>query len=98
MKINPDPNQQITTVHGSYDEKLKILGLDRLNERRKMLDMCQTFKIVKGIDNVKSESWFELYGENTGRTKHGTSAICTNRDIQLYAYLASRGINLQVYK
>jgi hypothetical protein len=35
-----------------YEEKLKKLVLCTLKERRHQLDMTQTFKILKGVDNV----------------------------------------------
>ncbi len=43
----------------SYEEKLKELGLTTLEERRHQADMVQTFKILRGFDYVKSETWFQ---------------------------------------
>jgi hypothetical protein len=43
----------------SYEEKLKELGLTTLAERRHQADIVQTFKILPGFDNVKSETWFQ---------------------------------------
>ncbi len=34
-----------------YEDKLRKLGLCSLEERRHQLDMTQTFKILKGVDN-----------------------------------------------
>jgi ribonuclease P/MRP protein subunit RPP40 len=50
----------------SYEEKLKELGLTTLEERRHQADMVQTFKILRGFDNVKSETWFQKV-DTTGR-------------------------------
>jgi hypothetical protein len=50
----------------TYEEKLKELGLTTLEERRHQADMVQTFKILRGIDNVKSETWFQKV-DTTGR-------------------------------
>ena len=47
----------------SYEEKLTELGLESLTERRLRLDMLQTFKILKGIDNVDYTKWFQTYGD-----------------------------------
>ena len=43
----------------TYEEKLRELGIPSLQERRIEIDMVQTFKIVKGIDKVECELWFE---------------------------------------
>ena len=43
----------------TYEEKLKELGIPSLQERRVEIDMVQTFKIVRGIDTVECELWFE---------------------------------------
>jgi hypothetical protein len=41
-----------------YGDKLSELGLCTLEERRHQLDMVQTFKILKGVDNVDKSTWF----------------------------------------
>jgi hypothetical protein len=57
----------------TYNEKLKELEILSLEERRNMIDMINTFKIVKGIDNVDSRKWFKLVGENPARQTRLTS-------------------------
>lgn len=42
----------------NYEEKLSELGICTLEERRHQLDMVQTFKIMKGVDNVDRATWF----------------------------------------
>ena len=42
-----------------YQGRLAELGLTTLEERRKEMDLVQTFKIVNGIDKVNSQIWFE---------------------------------------
>jgi hypothetical protein len=42
------------------------LGLPTLEERRHQADMIQTFKIVRGINRVDYNTWFQLAPE-TGR-------------------------------
>jgi hypothetical protein len=51
---------------GTYHEKLLELGMVTLEERRHQLDMMQTYKIVKGLDKVKEDTWFVRAG-NSGR-------------------------------
>jgi hypothetical protein len=41
-----------------YHERLSELELTTLEERRREMDMVQTFKIVNGIDQVNSKIWF----------------------------------------
>ena len=40
---------------GTYEERLAELGLPSLQDRRREIDMVQTFKILRGLD-VKSDS------------------------------------------
>jgi hypothetical protein len=42
----------------TYEEKYKEMGLNTLEERRKILDLSQVSKIVKGIDKVNSDKIF----------------------------------------
>jgi hypothetical protein len=50
----------------SYEEKLLELKMETLEERRHQIDMKQTFKILRGQDNVDKSSWFEM-AASTGR-------------------------------
>jgi len=36
----------------TYEEKLDVLGLFPLKDKRTKLDLIQTYKIMKGIDRV----------------------------------------------
>ena len=54
---------------GSYEEKLKSVGLTTLCERRGRGDMIQTFKILKGIDDVDYKTWFTKVNESHQRTR-----------------------------
>jgi hypothetical protein len=44
----------------SYEEKLKELGISTLEERRRYLDMLQTYKVLTGKDNVDRATWFDI--------------------------------------
>jgi hypothetical protein len=55
-----------------YHERLAELGMPTLEERRREMDMVQTFKIVKGIDNVNSQDWFT---KAVNRGTRGTSGL-----------------------
>ena len=43
----------------TYDERLKNLGLLRLEDRRIRGDMIETYKIVTGKEDIKSELFFQ---------------------------------------
>ena len=51
----------------TYEEKLTEQGITCLLERRKKMDLIQTFKIINGLDNVNSTTWFTLVGPNNVR-------------------------------
>ena len=50
----------------SYEERCKKLGITSLEERRKRGDMIETFKILKGIENIDPNTFFQR-NENTRR-------------------------------
>ena len=51
----------------TYEGKLAELGLDTLKTRRTKLDLIQTFKILKNIDNVSHSVWFKKCSDNFNR-------------------------------
>ena len=64
----------------TYEEKLTELGLTTLLERRARLDMIQTYKIINGIDNVQTDTWFKLVGivnRNTRSTSYHKNILLT---------------------
>ena len=67
-------------LHGStYEERLVEIGLESLEARREWLDMVQTYKIVKEVDNVDRTHWFTMRGEEgsheTRATQRGLNII-----------------------
>ena len=53
----------------NYEDRLKELGLESLEARRKRLDLTQTFKIVNGIDKVDKSTWFTHYNHDDRTTR-----------------------------
>lgn len=51
----------------TYTERLKKLKLPTLAHRRRRGDMLQTFKIIKGIENIPSERFFSVITTSTTR-------------------------------
>jgi len=57
----------------TYEEKLAELGMRTLENRRKRLDLVQTFKIIKGIDKVESTLMFTTVGDQNSRLTRNTA-------------------------
>ena len=57
----------------SYEERLLELNMLSLEGRRSLYDMVQTFKIIRGFDNVEHSTWFTLVGGNPARITRQTS-------------------------
>jgi hypothetical protein len=60
------PNMQ----HMSYEERLKILNLTTLETRRLRGDLIEVFKMVKGMENINYEIFFEKSISNTRGHDH----------------------------
>ena len=52
----------------SYDERLTRLGLTRLDKRRVRSDLLETSRIVRGMDKIDEELFFEF--DSGGRRGH----------------------------
>ena len=57
----------------SYEARLEELGLLSLETRRVKYDLVQTYKIVHGLDQVDSSTWFQLVGNDPPRVTRETS-------------------------
>ena len=51
---------------GTYEEKLKQVGLTTLEDRRTRGDLIQTFKILHQCDNIPVSTFFKMAGSNHG--------------------------------
>jgi len=60
---------------GSYEEKLKELGITTLEERRNHLDMLQTYKIMNGKDNVSRKTWFDMASDGQRATRQAADPL-----------------------
>ena len=69
-------------LHGSYHDKLKSVGLTTLCDRRVRGDMIQTYKILKGLDDVDYRTWFKTVGEQHQKTR---LAVSVSQDMTLEA-------------
>jgi len=51
----------------TYEGRLKELNLQSLADRRVRFDMIQTYKILRGFDNVDHKTWFSKVNNNNTR-------------------------------
>ena len=56
----------VTNLRGSYEEKLAVLGLRTLQDRRVRGDLIETYKILTGKSDVDPATWFILAKEMDG--------------------------------
>ena len=73
IKLIEDVQRRATKlVHGienwKYDDRLKFLGLTRLDKRRIRSDLVETFKILNGYYNISKGLFFDL--DDGGRRGH----------------------------
>ena len=59
----------ITTIRGTYEEKLAAMNLPTLVDRRARGDLIETFKIVNGLDRVNPDKFFT---KSAGSHPHAT--------------------------
>jgi hypothetical protein len=51
------------------------MGLTTLEERRHLADMVQTFKILRGFDNVNSGTWFQNVDTSVRMTRSAADPL-----------------------
>ena len=61
-------------TNGSYEDKLRQLGLDRLETRRKKADLIQTWKIIHAHDKVDESLLFERMQNRAQRITRATAS------------------------
>lgn len=59
-------------VGKSYEERLKEVKLTTLETRRHRADLIQTYRIIKGIDNLNKENFF-TFSKNKSSTLRGNT-------------------------
>ena len=63
----------VSGLSGSYEEKLKLLNLPSLKQRRVRGDLIETFKLIHGIENVDSSKFFtRAAGMHSHATRQST--------------------------
>jgi len=62
----------------NYDDRLKELGLTRLDKRRLRSGLIETFKIINGNYDIDTDLFFEL--DERGRRGH-SKKTCNVKDV-----------------
>ena len=65
-KVQKRAVMMITNIKGSYEERLAVLKMRTLEDRRVRGDMIETFKILTGKCKVAPETWFCQAKEKDG--------------------------------
>jgi hypothetical protein len=91
LKVQERALRSVTGLKGtSYSERCKEAGLQTLESRRGDQDLSQTFKILKGIDKVKKENFFdEMQREHRTRQADNPLNMAKRRaktDTRLHSY------------
>jgi hypothetical protein len=58
-----------------YEDRLKELGLDTLEERRLQIDMTQVYKVLNGKNKVNSDTWFASLAATEHATRVATDPL-----------------------
>ena len=58
--------RQITSLSGTYEEKLLKIGLTSLKDRRTRGDCIETFKMLRGFTKVDKSTWLTLLSRDVG--------------------------------
>jgi ribonuclease P/MRP protein subunit RPP40 len=65
-KVQRRAIMMVTNMKGSYEERLAILGMRTLEDRRLRGDLIETYKILTGKSDVKYQTWFQLAKNEVG--------------------------------
>ena len=72
-KLEKVQQKAVNMVYGleglDYEEKLKKLNLESLQERRKKADLTMVFRILKGYCDVEPSTWFKTVDRNRQSTR-----------------------------
>lgn len=72
--------KNVTGLKGkTYEERMVELEMESLEDRRKKLDLIQTYKIVREVDNVNPDTWFKLIQNDRQQRTRGTEGGLTIR-------------------
>ena len=65
-KVQQRAVMMVTNLRGDYEERLAILGMRTLKDRRDRGDLIETYKILTGKSDVDFKTWFTLAKDMVG--------------------------------
>ena len=65
-KVQRRAIMMVTNLRGSYEERLAILGIRTLEDRRLRGDLIEAYKILTVKSDVKYQTWFQLAKDEVG--------------------------------
>ena len=65
-KVQRRAIMMVSNLRGSYEERLAILGIRTLEDRRLRGDLIETYKILTGKSDVRYQTWFQLAKDEVG--------------------------------
>ena len=74
-KVQRRAVMMVTNIRGSYEERLNILKMRTLEERRLRGDLIETYKILTGKSNVDPQTWFSFASDTDMRTRATTGYL-----------------------
>ena len=76
-KVQKRAIMMVTNLKGNYEERLAILGMRTLCDRRLRGDLIETYKILTGKSDVRYTTWFKLAKDQVGTvaTRHQTGYL-----------------------
>ena len=81
-KVQKRMVRQITSLRGTYEEKLAKIGLPTLQERRMRGDCIETFKMLNGFTRVNHEIWFSIMSRTDGaQTRLSSDPLALNSQL-----------------
>ena len=81
-KVQKRMVRQITSIRGTYEEKLAMIGLTTLQERRVRGDCIETFKMLNGFTRVNHEIWFSIMSRTEGaQTRLSSDPLALNSQL-----------------
>ena len=86
-KVQRRAIMMVSNMKGTYQERLAILGMRTLEDRRLRGNLIETYKILSGKSDVRYQTWFQLAKDEVGTvaTRAKTGHLNLSRPLQLKA-------------